>query len=322
MLPADLRQQLAGIETQLENYRQQLLADRRKAFAISGAIAGACALLALLALALESLGLGIPAVIGVILPLAYLGSRFSSIANAYRSAYKREINSAILRHFSPDLQYNANDGISSGEFKNCNLFSGSVDRFSSQDLVSGSYGKTKLRFSRLHAEEKHTERTKNGTRTYYTTIFEGILFIADFNKEFHSRTYVRTDHAEKLLGNFGRFFQKLTFSAEKLVQLENPEFEKEFAVYTGDQVEARYILSPSLMERLLALKKRCKTETQFAFQNSTVTIAITNHDLLFNPDFAKPANDQGQLENLYRRFEFFLDIVSDLDLNTRIWSKE
>jgi hypothetical protein len=321
MLPPDLQQQLAGIETRLEDCRRQLLADRRKTRAVSGASAAALVLLALLAWTLGFPGLGLSAALAAILPVGYLWYHSSSVAKSYQSAYKREIHAAILRHFSPDLRYDADRGITLAEFRSCQLFNDRIDRFRSQDLVSGIYGKTRLRFSRLHAEERHTERTNNGTRTYYTTIFEGILFIADFNKEFRGRTYVRTDHAERLFGNFGRFFQKLTFSAEKLVQLENPEFEKEFAVYTGDQVEARYILTPALMERLLAVKQRFQTETQFAFHDSTVTVAIAGHNLLSDPDFAKPAGDELQLENIYLRLRFFLGIVDDLDLNTRIWSK-
>ena len=38
------------------------------------------------------------------------------------------------------------------------------------------------------------------------------------------------------------------------MKLENPDFEKTFDVYSTDQIEARYLLSPSMMERLLALE--------------------------------------------------------------------
>ncbi len=55
------------------------------------------------------------------------------------------------------------------------------------------------------------------------------------------------DFAEKLLGKFGQKFQK-SFTHGKLVKLENPEFEKEFVVYSSGQQEARYILTPVMME--------------------------------------------------------------------------
>ena len=39
------------------------------------------------------------------------------------------------------------------------------------------------------------------------------------------------------------------------IELEDPEFMEHFRVYSTDQVEARYILSPSMMERLLAFRR-------------------------------------------------------------------
>ena len=44
----------------------------------------------------------------------------------------------------------------------------------------------------------------------------------------------------------------------ELVKLEDPEFEKSFVVYSGNQTEARYILSTSLMRRILDYKVNCK----------------------------------------------------------------
>ena len=98
-------------------------------------------------------------------------------------------------------------------------------------------------FSEIHAEQKHTHKTKNGTRTSYTTIFKGLYLIADFNKEINSETYVYSS---------GRKW----FSRFKRVRLEDPVFEDRFNVYSDDQVEARYILTPKIMNRIVELEDR------------------------------------------------------------------
>ena len=48
----------------------------------------------------------------------------------------------------------------------------------------------------------------------------------------------------------GQKLQSFTtaFSKRQLIKLEDPEFEKLFAVYGDDQIEARYILTPALMQ--------------------------------------------------------------------------
>jgi len=43
---------------------------------------------------------------------------------------------------------------------------------------------------------------------------------------------VKSDVAEKIFGSFGRMFQQSLFSSLQLVQLEDPDFEREFVVYT------------------------------------------------------------------------------------------
>ena len=76
------------------------------------------------------------------------------------------------------------------------------------------------------------------------------------NKNFSGKTVVKKDRGK--MGNwFARKFNKPLFSKKpidlKNVKLEDPVFEKKFEVYSTDQVEARYLLTTSFMERLLEL---------------------------------------------------------------------
>ena len=328
MIPPQLQRTIAGAQEQLEQYRQQLRADRRQAFNKAALIACACAacLLAGIALTgatgLETTGiiLIVAAAAGILGALIHALVRANTLSTAYVDAYKTEINNAIVKHFSPALSYNAEDGIDSETFVASHLFHAKPDRYETGDLVSGAYGNTRLKFARVHAEQKRS----SGKNTHYETIFKGVLMTADFNKNFRGHTYVRTDIAESAFGHFGRTLQKLSvaLSSDELVQLENPKFEKEFAVYTSDQIEARYILSPALMERMLELKRRSGTEIQFSFRDSSVIISIARDEKLFAPDFARPATDAAQLEEVHNQLAFFIGIVDALDLNTRLWSKE
>ena len=45
----------------------------------------------------------------------------------------------------------------------------------------------------------------------------------------------------------------LLLPRQKLIKMDNPEFEKEFVVYSDNPIKARYILTHSLMQRILKL---------------------------------------------------------------------
>jgi hypothetical protein len=59
------------------------------------------------------------------------------------------------------------------------------------------------------------------------------------------------------------------------VGLEDPKFEREFEVYGSDQVEARALVHPVFMERLLALETKFSgSRIRCAFENGDLLIAV------------------------------------------------
>ncbi len=237
------------------------------------------------------------------------------------SAYKRHFKVAVVREIlarsHPELHYTPDGGLPQWDFVASNLFS-APDRFSSEDGFRGRIGDTEVRFSEVKAEERR--RDKN--RTYYVTIFDGIFMVADFHKEFRGTVRVVPDTAEKILGFLGKALQSFRpLSDEKLVYLEDPEFEKEFAVYGTDQVEARYILSTSLVGRILDLRAKWADSVRLAFSGSEVYIAIAHSKDLLEPNLRRPADDREQILRFADELSLCLSVVEDLNLNTRIWTK-
>lgn len=247
-----------------------------------------------------------------------------SLSGRYRAAYKAAVVPKLLGLIDANLRHDAGGGIGEGTFEATELFSTSPDRYSSEDLIEGAFGKTFLQLAEVHAEERRTSTdSKGNTKTTYVTIFRGLLLIADFNKHFQGRTFLFPDVAENLFGDFGRFFQKLGGRSETgLIRLEDPEFESAFAVYATDEIEARYILSTALMRRLLSLKERFGRDLLVAFKESSVAIAVPHSEQFLEPAMSRPATDPGQVRGFLFELDAFLRIVEELDLNTRIWTKE
>ncbi|MGR9088622.1 MAG: DUF3137 domain-containing protein, partial [Gammaproteobacteria bacterium] len=155
----------------------------------------------------------------------------------------------------------------------------------------------------------------------WVTIFKGIFFIADFNKHFHGRTYVVPDAGGRFFG-IGKLFEKWSFDRGELVELENPEFEQLFTVYGTDQVEARYILSPSLMDRLVNFRRRANTRMHLSFVHSKLFLALSVDKNLFEPNLFSSGVSYGYLKAYYNYLDLVTGLIEDLNLNLRIWGKE
>jgi hypothetical protein len=104
------------------------------------------------------------------------------------------------------------------------------------------------------------------------------------------------------------------------VALEDPDFNRLFTVNSTDQVEARYIMTPSLMERLKALRAKVGA-FRVSFYRGRLFAAIDMPYDVFEPSMAKSLADSGQVERILANLTTITGIVEDLGLNVRIWTK-
>ncbi|MBL7214533.1 MAG: DUF3137 domain-containing protein [Phycisphaerae bacterium] len=243
---------------------------------------------------------------------------FGVIGRGYKAQFKQKIVGKLVRFMDPGLSYQPEGGIEKPVFKASGLFKHKIDRYKAEDLVVGRAGKTDLRFSEVHAEYK----TGSGKDTTWHTIFRGLFSIADFNKHFRSQTVVLPDTAEKLFGGFGKMLQGWNIARADLIQLEDPEFEREFVVYGSDQIEARYILSPALMQRILDFQQKTGTKIYLSFTGSNVYVALPMTKNCFEPKYFDSVTDFAPIAEYYHDLCLVIGIVEDLNLNTRIWTKE
>ena len=261
----------------------------------------------------------------VVAPIAIIGAiilfRTYKKKKLYRQKFKQEVVSEIVKAIDPNWQYNPDQCITNSEYRSSDLFRQSVDRYRGDDLISGEIEKTDFRCSELHTEYKTVTTDKDGRRKEtWHTIFKGLFFHADFNKEIKGKTYIEPDTAERLFGKFGQSLQ--SSSKGKLVKLENPEFEKIFAVFGTDQTEARYILTPTIMEALVNIYKKYKRKMHLSFIGSRVYVAMSFNKNLFEPKVFSSGVKFKDIEFMYNLFEINQIIIHELNLNTRIWTKE
>ena len=246
----------------------------------------------------------------------------SVFSKSYRKEYKKRIITRITAFVDEGLTYTPEGTIPKSEFVKSEIFPLSCDRFTGEDHFRGKLGKTHIEFSEVVAKHRNTSGSGSNKKDNYSIIFRGLFIIADFNKHFAGRTVVLPDAAEKLFGNLGKMMQSWNLSRDKLIKLEDPEFENQFVVYGTDQIEARYILSTSLMARIVEFRKKTGKDIYISFLHSKVAVAIPYTRQLFEPRLFRTLLDYGVICEYFDDIQLAVGIVEDLNLNTRIWSKQ
>jgi hypothetical protein len=327
---------------------------------------GAFAAVVVLTIAAGPLGLFMGAFVALAAYL-YLARRARDqlFAGSLRDEFKQDVIRPLVHHLAPALSYHPDRHVPQHDFDASGLYQVKPDSFDGDDLVEGRLGDVDLRFSELVVDHVVRSREKSERRT----AFKGLFFAADFHKDFAGFTIVRprrprvlgtyvsrASHAEKM--NAGLAFtehlmgtgwspKSTRHGTLQKVELEDPEFAEHFDVYATDQVEARYILSPAMMQRLLVFRQeairgreelsaRLAARKKFfqmvneedmesglfyvSFANSNVYIAKHYFRDLFEIDPNRPLTTAA-VEAYAADLQFAFGIVEDLNLNTRIWSK-
>jgi len=312
---AFLRDELGALLADVERERRAV-AERRQAAKLPVpwklAIGGAGFALGVWAGSFELL------VLGILVPFAIDAARMMRVPDTATPRIRGEVLRRVVQFWDPSFRYLPNGSIPRSEFDASRLFEGeTIHRFGGEDEVRGRHGATEFRFSELRAARLR----KRGKRVEEVPVFRGLFFVADFSKHFRGQTLVLPDRAERRLGAFGRAFQVLDgVHGLSLVQLEDPAFERVFAVYSSDETEARYLLSPALMQRILRFHENSGSQLRLGFAGGRVSVAVPLAGDLFAVNGAVPL-DPATLRRWMGELLFAIGIVDELDLNTRIWSK-
>ena len=125
----------------------------------------------------------------------------------------------------------------------------------------------------------------------------GIFIVAEFPKHFKAHTLV---YSKRVIN------PEPPSKEYKKVTMDSSAFNKEFIVYATDAIEARYILSPTLMERILEYHK----ETLYPTLLSPTTLSFVDGNIYI-------LNNCGDALSLC----FAVSVVETLRLDRKLWSK-
>jgi hypothetical protein len=220
----------------------------------------------------------------------------------YSRAYKKDILPDIARLFG-NFIYDVKGKIPMEAMKPSKIVP-SHTQYKSEDFFSGTYKAVQIDFSEIHLKRKQGKNS-------YKTVFKGLaILLSQGTKQFHGHTIMTQDK-----GKIGSWFKEKT-SNFKRADLVDPEFEKLFDVFTTDQVEARYLIDPRIIENLKSLYHEYNgKQMMVAFYEDHVLIMIGSDVNHFEPaDITIPATDEASLLAMKREIEGILSIVDRLAL--------
>ena len=192
------------------------------------------------------------------------------VAVALYITLKREIvveNEELIREIiiflSRDLNaiYVPNRRISQNNIEEMELFNLKNLKYNGKNAILVNYKGNNMSFADMevyYIKERMIEETsydshgqkiiKRKIKRFKKHIFNGCYISATLNKRIAEHIYMIPNNISDLLLN-GAIRDYITYSGDE-VKLENLELSKKYKVYSDDEIQARYILSMSLMERI------------------------------------------------------------------------
>ena len=191
-------------------------------------------------------------------------------------------------------------------FEECHLLPGH-DRTSLEDHVRGEVDGVPFELAEAFLERK----VRRDKRDDYDLVFRGLVARYRFPKRFSGRTYIFGDRGFfNALGSAG--------AGTERVRLEDPRFEEMFEVYSGDQVEARYLLTPAFMERFVRLAGASGAPLQAAFDGDELLLAIDGRRGYFSqPSPWRDLRRNDHIEDFVEDIAFIREIAEVLKLDTK-----
>lgn len=253
----------------------------------------------------------------------------------FKGLTKDALMKKIISFFGENIKYSKNV-ITDDIIKTSELF----DKYNNSDVddcFAGTYNGVKIAVSEYDLD--------NGSGKDKENVFDGLLILFDFSKNFSGKTKCKSKFNLSSLNNFGSWvvigvlgifcfidiifvYIIMTFigicllikyfnnKSKKKIYLENVVFSKKWNVEATDQIEARYLLTPAMMERILEVKKLFKGKAiDFSFFDNKLLIAVhTNKDMFESTSLFSSALRFDKVMNVIHQFYSIFAIIDLLKI--------
>ena len=232
----------------------------------------------------------------------------------FKKATKSLVMEKILSFWGDYKYYNYKELLSYDYIKKSALFQ-DFNKQKQDDAFKGKYHNVEINVSEVELinsrrfyDDDESFNPDDGDKK----VFDGVLIALHLNKKCKGKTIV----CEKNFGKWGDLSNK-----EKNCQvfLEDVVFNKKWDVYADDQIEARYVLTPGLMEKMLEVKKFFHgNRLDFSFFGDNLLIAVhTRKDMFETTSLFKSALDYRKVQEVICQMYSVFSVIDVLKIREK-----
>ena len=232
------------------------------------------------------------------------------------TSFKERIFKQMILFINPSFQYAEHGFIGKKELQEIAILKDKNYDITGNDLILGSHNGVPFQYCDLYITYMPKIRLEYQSAE---EVFSGQFFMAKFNKTFNTQIVVspKTGISEFITNNS---FSSNIIQPSNKIMLEDPEFTRMFDVYAHNQIEARYVLTPSTMQNIKDMAVKAKGNLFLFFTHNKVIVANNNRENKFEIGVTtklKPELLTSFYEDLHKQFS----IIDDLKLNINIWKQ-
>ncbi|WP_173021535.1 DUF3137 domain-containing protein [Lewinella sp. W8] len=240
----------------------------------------------------------------------YIGSLYFRIEK-FRQAFKPAIVELLMTFLneSPNyrsLTYDPKGKINQDRFERSGLFRPMPDTYHSEDYIRGMVGEMAFEMGEAYVREISPASNR------LLLVFSGLFVHAIFNEPTTGQLAV---WPRQNLRRLKRTIDAYVSSGGKLADVEimNPGFREEFAVYAKPGTHVAGILTPPMQEAILEFSREQDRDIFFAVYNKDLFIGVAHEYDLLEPKFFSSNLSFQLIRQFYTDITIMLEVIQDFD---------
>lgn len=216
----------------------------------------------------------------------------------YKTIYKNTFVKSMLDTMFEHVEYDWNMGFTEMDVRDFGIIK-MGNRFHSEDYIRAAY--KGVQFRQADVVIKHEMRS--GNKRNIQTYFRGRMF--EFNFASNMVGIV------KIFSNSYNQYQKANREGY-MIKMENIEFNSRFKVFSLNAHDAFYILTPQMMEKLLAINERYPS-VAFCFAPGKLYVGIATGDS-FDAKIGRKLSYPKEQARMQHDVQVIIDVIEMIDL--------
>lgn len=223
----------------------------------------------------------------------------------FRTIVKSDIITELLKSSFDDVSYFPKSFIQIMRINQTEMIR-RPDRYEGEDLITGKYKGVGFEVSDINLKQRvETRDSKGNVHVSYQTYFKGRWYIFKFDRRFK----------EQLKIGEGSSFNMNKRGLVK-IDTESIEFNKKFSIFASTQEFGFYLITSSMLEKLMQLEKMHRGSIHYCFINNELHVGVNDNKDYMELSIKKPINEE-TINSFMTDIDMIPAIINELRLDSQ-----